>query len=122
MPRLYYQDQSNELQQTVLNRQLKEDISACKFNTQPHKANAVCVVLAEHVQPNWKVIERQFTNHSSCGICGKIFLNALQLKSPPGSDENITTINSNNVFQLPELLRQQQAIFSQTGGLHAAGL
>lgn len=178
MPRIHYQRQPNEAQQTVLNKQLKgdditveeplqislayydlqkqqyqtriltltmrtpgddhpliygfllsegiikhkDDISACELNTQPQKANAVCVVLAEHVQPNWKTIERQFTNHSSCGICGKTSLNALQLKSPPINNKSITTINSDHVFELPELLRQQQAIFSRTGGLHAAGL
>jgi FdhD protein len=178
MPRIHYQRQPNEVQQIVLNKQLKDDdiaveeplqisltyydlqkqqyqtriltltmrtpgddhaliygfllcegiikhkddISACELNTQPHKANSVCVVLAENVQPNWKAIERQFTNHSSCGICGKTSLNALQLKSPTNSGENLSTINSVKVFQLPELLRQQQAIFSLTGGLHAAGL
>ncbi|WP_051302931.1 formate dehydrogenase accessory sulfurtransferase FdhD [Psychromonas aquimarina] len=99
----------------------KNDITGCEFNTQQHQGNAVCVVLAKHVQPNWRAIERQFTSHSSCGICGKTSLNALQLKAPV-STENKTTINRQNIFQLPELLRQHQTIFSQTGGSHAAGL
>jgi len=100
----------------------KEDIIDCEFDTQQHQGNAVCVVLAKHVQPNWRVLERQFTSHSSCGICGKTSLNALQLKAPVVVTEDRITIKSQHIFQLPELLRQHQAAFSQTGGSHAAGL
>jgi FdhD protein len=102
----------------------KSDIERCeyKINEQTLNSNAVSVVLSKTVQPNWKVIERQFTNHSSCGICGKTSLNALQLKSPPRNEENTTRIDINNIFKLPELLRAHQANFSQTGGLHAAGI
>tara|TARA_R110001583_G_scaffold16561_17_gene67930 strand:+ start:33353 stop:34279 length:927 start_codon:yes stop_codon:yes gene_type:complete len=102
----------------------KSDIERCeyKINEQTLNSNAVSVVLSKTVQPNWKVIERQFTNHSSCGICGKTSLNALQLKSPPRNEENTTRIDINNIFKLPELLREHQANFSQTGGLHAAGI
>ncbi|WP_033297966.1 formate dehydrogenase accessory sulfurtransferase FdhD [Psychromonas ossibalaenae] len=100
----------------------KGDITDCEFDTQQHQGNAVCVVLAKHVQPNWRAIERQFTSHSSCGICGKTSLNALQLKAPVKTTENKTTINSQNIFHLPEQLRLHQTIFSQTGGSHAAGL
>lgn len=99
----------------------KTDIKDCEFDTQ-QQGNAVCIVLAEHVQPNWKNIERQFTSHSSCGICGKTSLNALQLKAPMRLTENNITINSQKIYQLPEQLRQHQTIFSQTGGSHAAGL
>lgn len=100
----------------------KDDITDCEFDIEQHQGNAVCVVLAKHVQPNWRTIERQFTSHSSCGICGKTSLNALQLKAPVTMLENKTTINSDSIFQLPGLLREFQSIFSQTGGSHAAGL
>lgn len=108
----------------IINTQ--SDIIECEFDTEEHHGNAVCVILAKHVQPNWQNIERQFTNHSSCGICGKTSLNALQLKAPSESVNNSalkpTEISSEQIFTLPEQLREQQAIFSQTGGLHAAGL
>jgi len=100
----------------------KEDVIDCEFDTQQHQGNAVCVVLAKHVQPNWRALERQFTSHSSCGICGKTSLNALQLKAPVIETEDKITIKSQHIFQLPEQLRQHQASFSQTGGSHAAGL
>ena len=100
----------------------KSDITECEFDIEQHQGNAVCVVLAKHVQPNWRAIERQFTSHSSCGICGKTSLNALQLKAPISRADNRTIINSDKVYQLPEQLLKQQAIFSQTGGSHAAGL
>ncbi|WP_022941578.1 formate dehydrogenase accessory sulfurtransferase FdhD [Psychromonas hadalis] len=100
----------------------KEDIKECEFDRQQHKGNAVCVVLAKHVQPNWRTIERQFTSHSSCGICGKTSLNALQLKVPATATESKITINSQHIYTLPEQLRAFQTTFSQTGGSHAAGL
>ena len=104
----------------------KEDIKGIEFNDDADPkgkgVNALCVVLAEHIQPEWKVIERQFTNHSSCGICGKTSLNALQLKQPQQNKEKTRHINVSEIFVLPDLLHKQQAIFSQTGGLHAAGL
>ena len=100
----------------------KEDIIECEFDTQQHQGNAVNVILAEHVQPDWKKIERQFTSHSSCGICGKTSLNALQLKAPNNVAEDKTTIDCQRIYQLPELLREHQTIFSKTGGSHAAGL
>lgn len=108
----------------------QNDILDCEFDTQQHQGNAVCVVLAKHVQPNWRAIERQFTSHSSCGICGKTSLNALELKVPEYNVESITTqtiknmavISRQTICQLPELLREHQVIFSQTGALHAAGL
>jgi FdhD protein len=102
----------------------KSDIEKCEFtvNEQTRDANEVKVILSKTVQPDWKVIERQFTNHSSCGICGKTSLNALQLKSPAGMAENTTRIDINNIFKLPDLLQAQQENFSQTGGLHAAGI
>lgn len=100
----------------------KDDITHCEFDIEQHQGNAVCVTLAKHVQPNWRAIERQFTSHSSCGICGKTSLNALQLKAPNTLIENTVTINSDHIFQLPELLREHQMVFSQTGGSHAAGL
>ncbi|WP_413699416.1 formate dehydrogenase accessory sulfurtransferase FdhD [Psychromonas sp. KJ10-10] len=102
----------------------KDDIEGCKFkiNKQSLHANEVMVHLSKTVQPDWKIIERQFTNHSSCGICGKTSLNALLLKAPAIKTENNTSIDSDKVFEIPQLLRQQQENFAQTGGLHAAGI
>lgn len=111
----------------VINSQF--DITHCEFDTEQHQSNAVCVTLAEHVQPNWKTIERQFTNHSSCGICGKTSLNALELKAPMSTNDTpvdkanaVTKISSHIICQLPQELRERQTIFAQTGGTHAAGL
>lgn len=112
------------LSEGLINNQT--DIVDCEFDIEQHQGNAVCVTLAKHVQPNWQALERQFTSHSSCGICGKTSLNALQLKAPTTVakvGDNITsTIGTPTIFKLPEILRKQQALFSQTGGLHAAGL
>jgi FdhD protein len=84
--------------------------------------NVLDVALAPGVEPPDIGVERNFYTTSSCGVCGKAALDAVKLKtrfSPAGdgcrvSPETLTT--------LPDLLRDQQRVFSSTGGLHAAGL
>jgi len=58
---------------------------------------------------------------ASCGVCGKRTIQeALALRGKPV--ETSTTFAESTLLSLPESLRQSQATFSATGGLHAAGL
>jgi FdhD protein len=58
---------------------------------------------------------------SSCGICGKRSREALAQQLPPIAKDEFT-ISRRLVEHLPALLRDRQAGFSETGGLHAAAL
>lgn len=58
---------------------------------------------------------------SSCGVCGKSSLSALEVSAPPVGGEALR-IPREVLGSLPERLRAAQAVFSTTGGLHAAGL
>jgi len=66
-------------------------------------------------------LERNFYTTSSCGVCGKASLLALQAVSPPRR-ANRFRIKREVLCGLPRQLRKQQLLFQKTGGLHAAGL
>ncbi len=65
-------------------------------------------------------LQRNFNISSSCGVCGKTSIEALQRRIAPLTS-NIC-ISANTLFKMPVLMRGAQAGFSATGGLHAAAL
>jgi FdhD protein len=87
---------------------------------QPRK-NIVRVELAEDVKVSLANLERNFYTTSSCGICGKASLLALQTVCPPRIENNFS-INAAIIYALPSRLRDAQSVFNRTGGLHGAGL
>jgi FdhD protein len=65
-------------------------------------------------------LERHFYTSSSCGVCGKGALEAVAVEAPPVSSE--LRVEATLLAGLPERLREHQAAFAETGGLHATGL
>lgn len=65
--------------------------------------------------------ERRFTVASSCGLCGKSSIQEVCRWLPPLPQDNFQ-VSATTLYSLPEKLRQEQAVFESTGGLHAAGL
>jgi FdhD protein len=66
-------------------------------------------------------LQRNFFAASSCGICGKASIEAIRLRGlrQPGRGFRV---DPEVLCRLPEILRPEQAVFSRTGGLHAAAL
>lgn len=91
-------------------------------NGEPLK-NTALVKLAGHIKPDDSkgTFERHFSVASSCGLCGKTTIaDILQVIEPlPIPDFKVAPAL---IYSLPEILRREQAVFEQTGGLHAAGL
>jgi FdhD protein len=87
---------------------------------QPWK-NIVRVELATNVTVSLANLERNFYTTSSCGICGKASLLALQSVCPPRRN-NRFSIAAETLYTLPARLRAAQSVFNRTGGLHGAGL
>ena len=83
--------------------------------------NAVRVELAPDVPVSIANLQRNFYTTSSCGICGKASLLALQTVCPPRV-KNSFSIDAQVLRTLPDRLRETQRVFDQTGGLHGAGL
>jgi FdhD protein len=87
---------------------------------QPWK-NIVRVELGTGVSVSLANLERNFYTTSSCGICGKASLLALQSVCPPRRS-NRFSISAETLYTLPARLRAAQSVFDRTGGLHGAGL
>jgi FdhD protein len=66
------------------------------------------------------VAERHFVATASCGICGKASLDEVAVRCDP--IPNGPRVDRRTLAGLPDSLREAQAAFEQTGGLHAAGL
>jgi FdhD protein len=65
--------------------------------------------------------ERHFAVSASCGFCGKNSIADLLCSISP-LDLHELRISASTLYQLSDELLQHQAVFTHTGGLHAAGL
>ena len=65
-------------------------------------------------------LQRSFYTSSSCGVCGKGALEAVAVEAP--RVESGLGVPLSLVASLPDRLREAQAAFAVTGGLHATGL
>ncbi len=65
-------------------------------------------------------LQRSFYTTSSCGVCGKGALDAVAVEAPRVTSELRVPLAL--VSSLPDGLREAQAAFDLTGGLHATGL
>ena len=63
---------------------------------------------------------RQVAMTTSCGLCGRRTIESLQ--SRVAAVDGDWTVRSEVIASLPDRLRQSQAMFASTGGIHAAGL
>jgi FdhD protein len=63
---------------------------------------------------------RQTLTSSSCGLCGRLTIESLQLDVAPLLLDRY--VPAAVVSRLPQQLREAQKVFDETGGLHAAGL
>ncbi|GAA5161177.1 formate dehydrogenase accessory sulfurtransferase FdhD [Ornithinimicrobium tianjinense] len=84
--------------------------------------NVVDVTLAEGVRPPDPSLERHVYTSSSCGVCGTSSIEAVQRESRHDLRSDTTTFSLTRLLALPDLLREAQAVFDRTGGVHAAGL
>ncbi|MEJ6570728.1 MAG: formate dehydrogenase accessory sulfurtransferase FdhD [Akkermansiaceae bacterium] len=85
-----------------------------------NKQNHAYVFLADDVVLDHARLSRNLFSASSCGICGKASIEAIQQNAPP--IESRFKISSDVILDLPDALRAAQEVFSNTGGLHAAAL
>jgi FdhD protein len=63
---------------------------------------------------------RQVTANSSCGMCGRRTIDSLAADVAPLRVP--WSVPASTIAALPGRLRARQAVFDETGGLHAAGL
>ena len=93
-------------------------IAYCPNEDQPELKNVVNVGL---VDVNRKVqSSRTSWSTSSCGLCGKATLDAIHQVCRPVT--STITVDYDVLCSLPSGLRQAQANFERTGGIHAVAL
>ncbi len=103
-----------------------DDIGAvehCRHPHHPEVHNVVDVYLLGEAAASLDARLEQRRNvltSSSCGLCGRVTIDSLRVAvSPLVGDDRIDWAMA---AALPERLRERQAVFDETGGLHAAAL
>jgi len=88
--------------------------------------NSVTVELNSGVEVDLDRLKRHFYTISSCGVCGKASIEAVQMQMQmqgcPVLPRNSQLVESGVVHTLPDALRRAQPVFERTGGLHATAL
>jgi FdhD protein len=88
--------------------------------------NIVRVELKPEVTFNAQSLQRNFYATSSCGVCGKASIEAIDnmICDLPKQklEQNLFKVNHHYIISLIETLSQHQKVFEYTGGLHAAAL
>ena len=94
----------------------------CRSAT-PQEYNVVTVSLNDPKAFDAAGLARNFYVASSCGVCGKASLEAVEVKGcrPVAPDVGFAVPEA-AVRALPDALRAAQKVFDRTGGIHAAGL
>ena len=84
--------------------------------------NKILATLNNSENVNISKIKRDFLTNSSCGVCGKSSLDALEIIKTTKTNASEPKILKDVIIQSPDILRQGQSEFSKTGGIHASGL
>lgn len=96
----------------------RDDVSSISLG----ERNRVTVTLTDDSNVDFDRLERNFYVSSSCGVCGKASILAVEAIGCPTPARNTPRIEAGLIHALPEKLRARQMVFDRTGGLHAAGL
>jgi len=84
--------------------------------------NKIIATLNNSENINISKIKRDFITNSSCGVCGKSSLDALEIIKQTKTNANEPKISKEVIIQSPKVLQESQSEFSKTGGIHASGL
>ena len=84
--------------------------------------NKILVTLNNSKNINISKIKRDFLTNSSCGVCGKSSLDALEIVKKDKTPKSNPKLTKDVIIESPTTLRKNQSEFSKTGGIHASGL
>jgi FdhD protein len=84
--------------------------------------NVIDIVLTNGAGVDLERLERHFYMSSSCGVCGKASIGAIEAAGCPILIRDRPAIDAALLHGLPQAVRSKQAVFERTGGLHAAAL
>ena len=84
--------------------------------------NKILITLNNSENINISKIKRDFLTNSSCGVCGKSSLDALEFTKKEKVSYIEPKLSKETIIRSPSILRDNQSEFSKTGGIHASGL
>ena len=98
-------------------------VTAIRYGDPGDMAEPDDVVLVRTAKPFDPAIakQRHFVATASCGICGKASIDEIAVRSDP-LPAGRPVVSRQVIVSLPDRLREAQAAFDVTGGVHAAGL
>jgi len=85
-----------------------------------HWASPNVVRVDVNVSVDLQRLQRHFYSTSSCGVCGKVSIDALRVQTSPLN--STVRVSRETIHQLSDALRAQQRAFDATGAIHAAGV
>ncbi len=84
--------------------------------------NKILVTLNNSKNVNISKIKRDFLTNSSCGVCGKSSIDALEIIKNEKTPKSKPKLSKDIIIKSPSILRKEQSEFAKTGGIHASGL
>ena len=84
--------------------------------------NKILVTLNNSRNINISKIKKDFLTNSSCGVCGKSSLDALEVIKKDKTPKLNPKLSKEVLINSPSVLRKNQSEFAKTGGIHASGL
>lgn len=84
--------------------------------------NVLDLALAAGVAPPAPERARTFMTTSACGLCGAASIDAVESVSAFDPAADPLVVGASALAAMPGILREHQAVFDRTGGLHAAAL
>jgi len=84
--------------------------------------NKILITLNNSKNINISKIKKDFLTNSSCGVCGKSSLDALEIIKKEKTSNTEPKLTKEIIIKSPSTLKQNQSEFSKTGGIHASGL
>ncbi len=96
-------------------------VSKSSYHKGELNENIITIALKPDVVFDESSLNRNFYTTSSCGICGKASIDAIKVAGGQAVKSNLK-IPASFILTCPDLLRDQQALFQSTGGIHACAL
>jgi FdhD protein len=82
--------------------------------------NHALVFLSDGVEVDFERLTRHVFSASSCGLCGKVTIDAVTSCRPPLPDGPV--FSREVLLSSPDRLAAAQTVFARTGGLHGVGI
>lgn len=105
----------------VADRRDIQEISYCSGDEQ-QEYNLLEVRLAPGASFDAGLLNRNFYMTSSCGVCGKASLEAIEVQGCAPIADGAMSVRADVLTGLPDALRVAQPVFEKTGGIHASAL